>query len=286
MPESNAAMGEGNVARAAGWVVGCFGLSTLAAIGLGVNWWRHGSTQVSGLLLSVSLALLSAGLAVWANRLVPQGPFVEPRPVLADPEEDRAAASELAEGTRFPRRTLVATSLVGAATVLGGVLVIPFSSLGARPGDELLRTAWRRGRRAVDEAGAPVRASEIPVGGVVTVFPEGDAGSADGQVVLIRVTPDLLELPGDRMSWAVDGLIGYSKVCTHAGCPVGLYSADRHELLCPCHQSAFDVLRGAVPTAGPAAWPLPQLPLRVGDRSEVLADGPLSEPVGPGWWKT
>lgn len=279
-------MGEANPTRAAGWVIACFALSTLAGIGLGVSWWRDGPNQVSGLLLAVTLALLSAGLAVWANRLVPQGPFVEPRPALADPEEDRAAASELAEGTQFPRRKLVATTLAGAVSVLGGVLVIPFSSLGARPGDALLRTAWRRGHRAVDEAGTPVRADEIPVGGLVTVFPEGDAGSADGQVVLIRVTPDLLELPAERRGWAVDGLVGYSKVCTHAGCPVGLYSSERHELLCPCHQSAFDVLRGAVPTAGPAAWPLPQLPLRLGDRSEVLADGPLSEPVGPGWWKT
>ena len=61
----------------------------------------------------------------------------------------------------------------------------------------------------------------------------------------MRVEPSLLQLPASRRTWAPDGLVAYSKVCTHAGCPVGLYEADIHELLCPCHQSSFDVLDGA-----------------------------------------
>jgi ubiquinol-cytochrome c reductase iron-sulfur subunit len=119
----------------------------------------------------------------------------------------------------------------------------------------------------------------------LTVFPENDLGSADGQVVLVRVDPQLLRLPASRQGWAPDGLIAFSKVCTHAGCPVGLYQADSHRLLCPCHQSSFDVLDAAKPLSGPAAWPLPQLPLTVDEAGVLRAAGGLSEPVGPGWWK-
>jgi ubiquinol-cytochrome c reductase iron-sulfur subunit len=88
------------------------------------------------------------------------------------------------------------------------------------------------------------------------------------------------------MGWTVDGIIAFSKVCTHAGCPVGLYEASSRQLLCPCHQSAFDVLAGARPVSGPAAWPLPQLPLTVDDDGVLRATGDFSEPVGPGWWST
>ena len=117
------------------------------------------------------------------------------------------------------------------------------------------------------------------------MFPQGDTGSADGQAVMMRVEPSLLRLPADRRTWAVDGIIAFSKVCTHAGCPVGLYEADTHELLCPCHQSAFAVLEGARPVSGPAAWPLPQLPLAVGDDGVLRSTGDFSDPVGPGWWR-
>ncbi len=177
------------------------------------------------------------------------------------------------------RRTVI---LAGGA--IAAAALFPLRSLGPKPGRTLLRTPWRPNVRVTTLDGEPVRAVDVPLGGLLTVFPEGSPGSSDGQAVLVRVEPGLLELPPDRASWAVDGIVAFSKVCTHAGCPVGLYEADSHQLLCPCHQSAFDVLRGAKPVSGPAAWPLPQLPL-VADADGVLrAQGDFSEPVGPGWW--
>ena len=183
------------------------------------------------------------------------------------------------------RRTVLRRSLVTAVAALGVAALFPLRSLGPRPGRSLLRTAWRGGTRVVTLDGEPVRADAVPLGGLLTVFPEGDTGSADAQAVVVRVEPRLLRLPPDRASWAVDGIVAFSKVCTHAGCPVGLYEADRHELLCPCHQSAFAVLVGAKPVSGPAAWPLPQLPLSVDAEGVLRADGDFSAPVGPGWWK-
>jgi ubiquinol-cytochrome c reductase iron-sulfur subunit len=121
------------------------------------------------------------------------------------------------------------------------------------------------------------------VDGVLTVFPEGHVGSADGQTLLIHVGEGRLQLTGERAGWAPEGFVAYSKVCTHAGCPVGLYRASQASLICPCHQSTFDVLRGAVPTFGPAARPLPQLPIQLVD-GEFRALGDFPEPVGPSFW--
>ena len=262
-----------------------FGAGAMAAAGLVVAWWRHGSGRVTGVLLAVALACVAAGIGLWANRLTPQGPYQQRRPSHVYPEAVEEAGEDLAEGAQLPRRRLVIGTLCAACGVLGVALFVPFSSLGPRPGRALLRTAWRAGRRVVDEDGQPVQADQLPLGGLATVFPEGHVGAADAQVVLVRVQPGDLALPRGREDWAPEGLLAYSKVCTHAGCPVGLYDADTRTLLCPCHQSAFDVLRGAVPISGPAAWPLPQLPLNVTGDGTVEADGPLSAPVGPGWWR-
>ena len=101
--------------------------------------------------------------------------------------------------------------------------------------------------------------------------------------------PESFELPGAflarrREGWTVDGIVAYSKLCTHVGCPVGLYQATSGLLLCPCHQSTFDVMDGAEPVFGPAARPLPQLPLDVDGDGYLIATGDFSDPVGPGFW--
>ena len=132
--------------------------------------------------------------------------------------------------------------------------------------------------------GQVVSADDLPIGSITTVFPENAPGAPDSQAVLIHVDPAQLQLSGDAASWAPDGYVCYSKICTHAGCPVGLYRAESHELLCPCHQSTFDVLRGAEPTFGPADRPLPQLPIEIDDDGYLVAGGDFSEPVGPGFW--
>jgi ubiquinol-cytochrome c reductase iron-sulfur subunit len=133
--------------------------------------------------------------------------------------------------------------------------------------------------------GRPVLAADVPLEGLVTVFPEGDPGSADGQAVLVHVASGLLQPHLGREGWTPQDFIAYSKICTHAGCPVGLYQAQTHQLLCPCHQSAFDVLHAAKPVFGPAAAALPQLPLSIDADGYLVADGDFSDPVGPSFWR-
>jgi ubiquinol-cytochrome c reductase iron-sulfur subunit len=163
---------------------------------------------------------------------------------------------------------------------MGLALVFPIRSLGPSPGTSLLRTAWRTGSRMVREDGQLVKASDLAVEGVLTVFPEGKTDQADSQTVLIRVDPTQLA----SQEGTAEGLIAYSKICTHAGCPVGLYRVATHDLFCPCHQSTFDVLDGAKPIAGPATRPLPQLPIEVDDEGYIVATDDFGEPVGPAFW--
>jgi ubiquinol-cytochrome c reductase iron-sulfur subunit len=174
-------------------------------------------------------------------------------------------------------------ALAGGA--FGVALLFPIRSLGPTPGDKLRRTSWYEGARLVPpDTEQPLTVRDLAVGGVVTVFPEGTEAQEDSATIVVRVEPDLLDLPEDRRDWAPEGFIAYSKVCTHVGCPVGLYDEDAHRLVCPCHQSTFDVLRGAEPVAGPAVLPLPQLPLAIDETGELYARGDYPEPVGPSSW--
>ena len=128
--------------------------------------------------------------------------------------------------------------------------------------------------------GQPVRPEDVALGGLLTVFPEGEAGSADGQAVMMRVEPSLLRLPANRRTWAVDGIVAYSKVCTHAGCPVGLYEADTHELLCPCHQSSVRRARGGAADQRTGSVASPSAAARGRRRRRAAVDGRLQRSGG------
>jgi ubiquinol-cytochrome c reductase iron-sulfur subunit len=262
-----------------------FLLSAAAGVGLAVVYWRGGQPQLEGILLAVAFAGLAVGLILWANRLLPQGPFVEDRPHMETTAAERDAfESALARGGVVTRRRMILRSLGLAVASLGAAALFPLRSFGPRPGNKLAQTRWRNGLRLVTEDGTPVRDDQVPLDGLVTVFPEGSPGDATAQAVLMRIQPGLLAPIKGREHWTPEGLIAYSKICTHAGCPVGLYQAQSHELLCPCHQSNFDVLNGAQPVFGPAASPLPQLPLTIDSDGFIRATGDFSGPVGPYYW--
>lgn len=256
-----------------------------AAMGLAAVYALGGDPQAEGALLGVALAGIGVGLIVWAHHLLPHGPVEEPRPVLATtPEELEATAEDFERGGVITRRRLLLGSLVAALGALGAAAVFPIRSLGPSPDDALETTPWRKGRALVTADGKEVRAAAVPLGGLVTVFPRGHVGSADGQTVLIRIDPAILARTPTAAGGTDEGLVAFSKVCTHAGCPVGLYQAELFQLLCPCHQSAFDVLDRATPVFGPASRPLPQLPITVGEDGIVRALGDYPEPIGPGYW--
>jgi ubiquinol-cytochrome c reductase iron-sulfur subunit len=269
-------------------IAATFGVATLAGLALLVVYALGGQTQIEGLLLTVALGGIGFGIILWAQRLLPDNLTIQARHRLgsvqgADGPGDELVADAAAEGA-ITRRSLLVRALAGAFAALGAGLAVPILSLGPAPTGPRQQTGWRAGTHLVGLDGQPIRAADLPLDGVETVFPEGTPGSAIGQAVLIRVDPNLLRLPADRADWAPQGYIAYSKICTHAGCPVGLYRTAEHRLLCPCHQSTFDVLDGATPTFGPAARPLPQLPLQLQADGTIVATGDFPEPVGPSVW--
>jgi len=271
--------------RAERLVLASFGVTLLTGLALLGVYAFGGDTQVQGILLAICLGGLGTGIVLWAQELMSNEEREEERhPMGTGPEGSAAVAEALTDEAGFSRRRMLQGGLVAAFGGLAAALAIPILSLGPAPGRSLFETPWKKGSRLVGFDGQPVRAETIPQDGVVTVFPDGYPGSADGQTLLINAGADRLQLQGDAATWAPGGFVAYSKVCTHAGCPVGLYRAVQGQLICPCHQSTFDVMRGAVPLFGPAARPLPQLPIQLEADGTFTALGDFNEPVGPSFW--
>ncbi len=265
-----------------------FALSFLATIGLGVVYWQGGQTQIEGALLFVALGGIGFGIVAWGKYLVPQGPYVQEREELQSTESEREAFVESFErGNKLIQRRSFLAKLLGASVAAFGVITLfPFiRSLGPQPKKMLYVTNWKKGSALVKSDGTKVHSTDLEVGGVLTVFPEGHAGGAISQSILIRPSfEDIVTKPG-RDTWGPQGYLAYSKVCTHAGCPVGLYQELTQQLLCPCHQSLFDVMTGANPVFGPAPRPLPQLPLEIDSQGYLRAQAGFDEPIGPGFWE-
>jgi ubiquinol-cytochrome c reductase iron-sulfur subunit len=254
------------------------GLALLVLYALG------GQTQLEGILLFLCLGGIGFGIVIWGQELMSGELRVEGRhPVGGGPEAQAALSEALLDEEGFTRRRALQLGMLGAFGGLGAALAIPVLSLGPAPGRTLFETPWQAGARLVGFDGEPVTADDIPEGGVLTVFPEGLPGDAKSQTILINAGARL-RLEGENAEWAPGGYVAYSKICTHAGCPVGLYRAAQGELICPCHQSTFDVMRGAVPTFGPAARALPQLPIRLEPDGTFSAISDYPEPVGPSFW--
>lgn len=264
-----------------------FGLSIVAALVLAAVYWRGGQPQAEGILLAVVLGGIGAGMALWAQRFMPHGPFEEQRGQIASSEEDiDAFLDDLDHGSQgIARRGFLAKMAAGALGALGLAALFPIRSLGPRPGEGLKETPYTEGdKRLVNERGQLVRADELAVDGVITCYPEGFVNGPDSPTLLIHLRPGQNNPKPGRETWAAGDLVAYSKLCSHMGCPVGLYQAQSGLLLCPCHQSTFDVPNHCTPIFGPATRSLPQLPLRIDADGYIVATGDFSDPVGPGFW--
>ncbi len=266
------------------WIAIAFSVSSLASLALAGIYVAGGNPQLEGALLGVALLTIAVGLVLAAKNLLPGGADVQERDIVPSTSRQRPAVERaLDQGAEFiERRRFVARLLGVALGALGLAALFPIRSLGTKPGRELFHTAWNDGLRLVTEDDEPIRPQDVAVNGVLTVFPEGQVDAADAQTLLIRLPEETVSV--GRQGFAYQGFVAFSKVCTHAGCPVGLYQAETRELFCPCHQSVFAVMQAARPTGGPATRPLPQLPLGVDDHGYLIARGDFPEPVGPGFW--
>lgn len=248
-----------------------------------------------GLGLFLALFGIGAGAIHWAKTLMPDEERVEYRHLQRGSDEDRADAVRiLKEGAGeagLGRRPLIRGTLIGAMGLVGLPAVVLLRDLGPLPGDALSETFWEEGIHLVrDPEGGRVKATDLQINSIVHIMPEGVDETAHpleerakASVLLMRLRPDLLDEASQ--AGAYEGIVAYSKICTHMGCPVALWEQTTHHLLCPCHQSTFDVTQNCKVIFGPAKRPLPQLPITVDDEGYLIAKSGFDEAVGPSFWE-
>jgi len=252
------------------------------------------SNLALGISMSVAFGALAVGAVIWVRYLMPSVEQTEERHPLASSPEQRAefekTFTEGAEASGFIKRKLLRRTLIAATVPLAVAPIVLLRDLGPQPGTSLRHTVWRKGMRMlVYGPNTPLRAADFAIPGqMITVVPEGFQDNQDvlakATTIIIKFAPGQLR-PPTVMNWTVDGIVAYSKICTHVGCPVALYEQTTHHILCPCHQSTFDATRGAGVIFGPAARPLPQLPIGTDAQGFLIAESDYHEPVGPSFWE-
>jgi ubiquinol-cytochrome c reductase iron-sulfur subunit len=268
-----------------------------------INLGPVGTLQTSNLVLGLTFGLgtLLIGIAAihWAKKLMSDEEIVDYRHPVGSPQEDRDAAKAAFDAgvaeSGFVERKMVRRTLLGALALFPLPLIVMLKDMGPLPGDSLRHTIWRKGSRIViDVTGQPLRPEDMQVGSLVSASPEdlneiqeaaGDQNArAKASIILVRMKPsDIVSEQGDGWSW--NGILAFSKICTHVGCPIALYQQRTHHLLCPCHQSTFDLADSGKVVFGPAARAMPQLPITVDSEGYLVAQSDFQQPVGPSFWE-
>ncbi|MFD7709082.1 Rieske 2Fe-2S domain-containing protein [Streptomyces sp. NPDC059785] len=250
-----------------------------------------------GMTLGVALFAIGAGAVHWARTLMSDEEIADDRHAIeATPEVRAKVLADFKQGaqeSQLGRRKLIRNTMFGALALvpLSGVMLL--RDLGPLPGDKLRHTLWSKGKLLVNmNTNEPLKASDVAVGSLTFAKPEGleehdedfQKEIAKAALMIVRLQPDNIK-DKQELEWSHEGIVAYSKICTHVGCPISLYEQQTHHVLCPCHQSTFDLSDGARVIFGPAGHALPQLRIGVNDEGYLEALGDFAEPVGPAFWE-
>ncbi|MGW2086450.1 cytochrome bc1 complex Rieske iron-sulfur subunit [Streptomyces sp. NPDC001880] len=250
-----------------------------------------------GLTLGVALFAIGAGAVHWARTLMSDVEVADDRhPIEATPEVKAKVLADFAAGAEesaFGRRKLIRNTMFGALALVPLSGVVLLRDLGPLPEKKLRTTLWAKGKQLINmNTMEPLRPEDVTVGSLTFAMPEGlkeDAHDFQNQIakaalMIIRIEPENIKDKRER-EWAHEGIVAFSKICTHVGCPISLYEQQTHHVLCPCHQSTFDLSDGARVIFGPAGHALPQLRIGVNSEGNLEALGDFEEPVGPAFWE-
>jgi ubiquinol-cytochrome c reductase iron-sulfur subunit len=247
----------------------------------------------------MAILLIGLGAIHWAKKLMPDEEVIQERHALTSTNEARAEVrASLQRGTSesgFRERKIIRRSLLGALALFPVPLIVLLRDLGPLPGTRLRETIWDKGIHLVTDATyKKIKASDIPIGGLINAVPDNlleveheehnlnQRGKAS--IIIVRMDPaDIVSQQGE--SWDYQGVLAFSKICTHLGCPTSLYQQRTHHLLCPCHQSTFDLSDSGNVVFGPAARRMPQLAITVDAEGYLVAQSGFNEPVGPSFWE-
>ncbi len=265
------------------------------------------SNMAIGGFLGLALLSIGVGAIQWARKLMGDHEIIEMRHPATSSDEDREEALEAyntgVTESGIGRRPLIRNSMLGAMGALGLPAVIFLRDLGPLPGNKLAHTVWKKNVRVVqDVTGTPIKPSDLEIGQLVNAEPgvfykDGPDGEplfhgtellqakTKAAAIVVRMHPDDITPSKGREDWGVEGILCFSKICTHVGCPISLWEQQTHHLLCPCHQSTFDLADNGRVIFGPAARSLPQLPIMVDKAGYLVAQSDFTEPVGPSYWE-
>ncbi len=266
-------------------------------------------TPLLGVTLGGCVLFFGVGVISLAKKIAPHEVAVQQRHQGMSDETDRyTLGAEIVDTVDkmgvVKRRGLLKSALALSGGALGLAILVPVlggfikNPWAKGPKSDLWVTLWApitnpdntvTKVRLTQVDGAPIRPSDVDAGGLVTVFPgvPGGSSAADSPVMLFRLRPGAtVKIRNGQDGYEYGDYYAYSKICTHVGCPVSLYEQQTGRILCPCHQSQFDVFDGAKPIFGPAARPLPQLPIGLDSEGYFVAENDFVEPVGPGFWES
>ncbi len=254
---------------------------------------------VLGLTFGLAILLIGIGAIHWAKKLMSDEEIVDERHPVGSPKEDQEAAlaafqTGVAE-SGFAERPLLRRTLIGALALFPIPLIVVLKDMGPLPKDSLRHTIWQAGSRiVVDVTGQKIRPEDLVVGALVSASPEdldkvqevegNQNARAKASIILVRMKPEEIRSQQGE-GWDYEGILAFSKICTHVGCPIALYQQRTHHLLCPCHQSTFDLADSGAVVFGPAARRMPQLPITVDADGYLVAKSDFQEPVGPSFWE-
>lgn len=306
--------------RAAVQVAALFGLSALSALAAIVSYvvipidaiaqvplaGGVGALHLAlGVFIGLSILCIGLGAIHWARKLMNGQEFVQQRhPANSTKQEKAEAIAAFERGvtdSAFVKFPILRRSLLGALVLMPLPLIVLLRGLWVTPGGtpspsgKLRHTIWRENIRVLsDVALRPIKPEDVPVGGLVAAVPEnleevekeeGDLNArAKAAIILVRMAPEEI-VSQQGQGWDYQGVLAFSKICTHVGCPIALYEQRTHHLLCPCHQSTFDLADSGNVVFGPAARRMPQLPIKVDAEGYLVAVSDFQEPIGPSFWE-
>jgi ubiquinol-cytochrome c reductase iron-sulfur subunit len=264
-------------------------------------------TTLLGLTAGIATLLIGIAAIQWARLLMSDEEIVGDRHGAASPPEARERALgdlEIGiEASGIRRRKLLGSGMAGALGLMVVPAVVSLADMGPWPTADLRaqtieKTIWAEGVPLVNAVNhRPLKASEIELGQLINAEPGPLAElqhtdpvayqreKAKAAIIVVRMDPNSIRVPESRRDWQVDGVLCYSKICTHVGCPISLWEQQTHHLLCPCHQSTFDLGNSGVVVFGPAARSLPQLPITTDAQGYLVARSDFTVPVGPSYFE-
>jgi rieske iron-sulfur protein len=175
------------------------------------------------------------------------------------------------------RRAVLGAGLGLMPLLAGAAKATDADAMRAQPGDRFVFLAG-------PNQGQVVKRDDLPLGGPqVQTYPVNPGrvvrnGSPWNIVLLARFDPS--QLSADTLARAADGVVAYTAVCTHQGCPVNMWSDEKKAFVCSCHGSIYNPRDAGAVLWGPAPRPLPSLGLKLQDGAPVVAAG-FSARVGP-----